>query len=198
MFMWRTVLQPTLSVTIYCPGSKQWGNEEQMGSCKWRFDTWCIGIQEGGGSGGSLFLCHSPAPSSLPKHRAYSLYGAAPLTHPHLLVPRPDIVALLQPRLVNTETRFSSVSPIVFVLMLASDNTQNINTSIRAQAELAIIMTFWWPVGDFSLLWFILLQHNQPVVHRQSVNLILMENSSTGLHLTSNYLHCRLTVWLFF
>lgn len=75
----------------------------------------------------------------------------SPLTHPHLLVPRPDIVALLHLRLVNTETRFSSMSRIVMDLVLAgiwggvssTDNTQNINTTIRAQAELAIIKPFW-------------------------------------------------------
>lgn len=120
-----------------------------MGFCKWRFDTWCIGIHEGGGSGAycsSVTVLHPPPPKApgLP-----SLWQS-PLTHPHLLVPRPDIVALLQPRLVNTKTRFSSMSRIVFVLVLAgiwggvrsTDNAQNINTSIRAQAELAIIIPF--------------------------------------------------------
>lgn len=90
---------------------------------------------------------HSPPPPKVPSLR--SLWQS-PLTHPHLLVPRLDIVVLLKLRLLNTKTRFSSMSQIVFVLVLAgiwggvrgADNTQNINTSIHAQAETGIIIPF--------------------------------------------------------
>lgn len=116
-------------------------------------DTWCIGIHEGGGSGphcSSVTVLHPP-PAPPPKAPGLQFLWQSPLTHPHLLVPRPDIVALLHLRLVNTETRFSSMSRIVMDLVLAgiwggvssTDNTQNINTTIRAQAELAIIKLFW-------------------------------------------------------
>lgn len=202
IWVWPTVLQPNPSVAIYCLGGKQWGNEEQMGFCKWRFDTWSIGIHEGGGSRAhcsSVTVLHPPPP------KAPGLWQS-PLTHSHLLVPRPDIVALLQPRLVNPKTRFSSMSRIVFVLALAgiwggvrsTDNAQNINTSIRAQAEPAIIIPFWWPVGDlFFVVIYSAAAHpclhiqpgismkNEPVAQRpqQSVNPILTKNLNIGLHL---------------
>lgn len=99
----------------------------------------CIGIHEGGGSGAHCSSVTAPLPSSSSQStNACSLLWQSPLTHPHLLVPMPDIVVLSQPRLLNTKTRFSSMSPIVFVLALGiwggvvdADNTQNINTSIH-------------------------------------------------------------------
>lgn len=58
--------------------------------------------------GFSLFLCHSATPRSS-SSSSHSTRPAAPpppqqspLTHPHLLVPGPDIAALLRRRLVNT------------------------------------------------------------------------------------------------
>lgn len=57
-----------------------------------------------------------------------------PLTQPHLLVPRPALVALLQRKSVKTKTRLCSMSQIMMDLLLASiwggvrstNNTQNI------------------------------------------------------------------------
>lgn len=135
-----------------------------MGFCEWRFDTWCIGIQEGGGSGAhcsSVTVLHPPPPLPPPIAPGLPSPWQSPLTHPHLLVPRPDIVALLQPRLVNnTETRFSSMSPTVFVFWgggRSADNAQNINTSIRAQAELVIIIPFW---GLFFVVIYVSAAHS--------------------------------------
>lgn len=127
-----------------------------MGFCKWHFDAWCIGIQGRVGVVGLIVPLSRPNALLLPEHRSCSLSGRAPLTQPHLLVLKPDIVALLQPRLVNTETRFSSMSQIEFVLapggiwggVTDNTHTHNIKTFIHIPAELAVISLV--TVGDLS------------------------------------------------
>lgn len=126
-----------------------------MGSCKWHFDTWCISIQEGGGRG---VHCSSVTAELPPPPKAPGLQSLwhSTLTQPHLLVPRLDIIALLHPRLVNTKTRFSSMSQIMFVLVLAgiwgrvTDNRHNINTSIQHKLD-------WPPLYCCGYQCFILL-----------------------------------------
>lgn len=109
------------------------------------------------GKGGAVrFIVPLSQPNSLllPKHKVCSLCGRAPWPSPICFSPRPDIVALLQPRLANTKTRFSSMSRIVFVLVLAgiwgrvTDNRHNINIH-PAQTGPAIIIP-WWPTASLS------------------------------------------------
>lgn len=159
--------QPTKP--LYCLGGKQWGNEEQMGSCKWRFDTWCKGIREGGG-GGVLIVplsqCYTPI-LLLPQHQVCSSpppLQQSPLTHPHLLVPGPDIAALLRRRLVNTrDTLQFNVSDSVCRGWKASGAERGPQTIRRISTHPSVhklnrpsLNPF---SGDFSLSWFFPLQH---------------------------------------
>lgn len=80
--------------------------KNRWGSCKWRFDTWCKGIRDEvwgwwGSHCSSVTVLHPPPPPTAPGLQPPPLQQS-PLTHPHLLVPGPDIVALLRRRLVNT------------------------------------------------------------------------------------------------
>lgn len=119
----------------------------------------CIGIQAGGGSGAHCSSVTAQLPLLLlllPVHQCLqSLVAEPPWPIPICWFPQPDIVVLSQSRLLNTETRFSSVSRIVFVLALAgiwggvvgANNTQNINRSIHPCAKLRrpSLKPFQWP-----------------------------------------------------
>lgn len=101
-------------------------------------------------------------------------------------------------------SRFVFVSPLAGIWggVGGADNTQNINTSTRAQAEPAIIMTFWWPVGDVSLLWFMLLQHISalPAWHEKTTCCLkaaaVCKSLNTRLHLLLIYESFEIKYWI--
>lgn len=104
-----------------------------------------------------------PPPPTAPGLQSPPLQQS-PLTHPHLLVPGPDIAALLRRRLVNTrDTLQFSVSDSVCLGWKASGAERGPQTIRRISTHPSVhklnrpsLNPF---SGDFSLSWFIPLQH---------------------------------------